>query len=131
MKITAKFFNYQFDIHGKPYPLIPISAQNGNIREDFFCLIDSGSTISIFKTDLASKLNIDIEKGEEITMRSVTGWLKGYVHKINIKVSGKRFRCHVVFSNDYQASFSILGRSDFFERFKITFDEANKNVILS
>ncbi|WKZ25766.1 MAG: hypothetical protein QY322_00410 [bacterium] len=35
-----------------------------------------------------------------------------------------------IFSNDYQASINILGRSGFFEKFKITFDEAKKSVIL-
>lgn len=130
MKNSAIIFKYQFDIHGRSFPLIPISIRYGKNKMDYFALIDSGATISIFKTDIASKLGINIEKGKEISMRSVTGWIMGYVHNLDIKVGGKLIKCDIVFSNDYQASINILGRSCFFEKFKITFDEKNKSVIL-
>lgn len=94
-------------------------------------LIDSGASISIFGEDTANELNINIEKGEKRILGGVGGRIVGYVHKIKIKVAGKVFICPIVFSREYKVSFNLLGRDTFFEKFKITFDEAKKHVILN
>lgn len=127
---ATKIFSYQFDTRGRSFPLIPISVYSSKIRKDFVALIDSGATISIFKTQIADELGIKIESGEKIMMRSISSWVQGYVHTIKFKVANKKFNLRVVFSHDDRASFNILGRSGFFEKFKITFDEAKKSVIL-
>ena len=125
-------YPYRFDIKGEPHPLIPFSIlSNKKERKDYYALIDSGSIISFFREDIAERLGIVIENGEEITLKGVGGWIKGYKHELIIEVNRKRFSCPVVFSRDYFISLNILGRNSFFEKFKITFDEAQKRVILT
>lgn len=126
----SKIYKYQSDVRGNYNPLIPIRLKHSKIQNNYLALIDSGATISIFKTDVAEFLGIDIEKGNEIELRGAGGWFKGYVHNLSAEIGGRKFRCEVVFSRDYQVSLNIIGRRNFFEKFKITFDEKNKSVIL-
>jgi len=93
-------------------------------------LIDSGASVSILNLDIAGQLGIEIESGTKTTLAGVSGRIAGYIHKVKMRVSGKTFICPVVFSREYKASFNLLGRKAFFEKFKITFDEAQKRVIL-
>ena len=130
--MPKKIYPYQFDIKGDPYPLVPFSVlSDKKERRDYFALIDSGAIISFFREDIAERLGIEIEKGEEITLKGIGGWIKGYKHELHLEVSKKIFSCPVVFSREYFISLNILGRNSFFEKFKITFDEAQKRVILT
>lgn len=122
-------FKYRFSNYNY-YPIISISLSKGLLKTKTTALIDSGASISIFGESTANELNINIEKGEERMLGGVGGRIIGYVHKVKIKVAGKSFICPVVFSREYNVSFNLLGRDTFFEKFKITFDETKKNVIL-
>ncbi len=123
-------YPYQYDIHGNSYPLIPFSIYHSKEKREAMALIDSGATLSLFKVEIAERLGIDVQKGEMILMRGVSGWIQGYIHKLKIEINNQKFIMKVVFSYDDKASFNILGRNNFFEKFKITFDEAKKSVIL-
>ncbi len=130
-KTKTSLFPYQADIKGNMFPLIPVSLEYKSNKNNYLALADSGATISIFRKDIADFFGIEIEKGEEIELRGAGGWFKGYIHKLTAEVAGKKFACPVVFSRDYLISLNIIGRNSFFEKFKITFDEANKSVILT
>jgi hypothetical protein len=126
----SKIYKYQSDIRGNYNPLIPVRLKYLKTQNNYLALIDSGASVSIFKTDVAEYLGIDIEKGSEIELRGAGGWLKGYIHNLSAEVAGKKFKCQVVFSRDYLVPLNIIGRRNFFENFRITFDEAKKSVIL-
>lgn len=119
-----KFSNYNY------YPIISISLSKKSFKTKVSALIDSGASISIFGEDTANELNLNIEDGEKRILGGVGGRIVGYIHKIKIKTAGKSFICPIVFSREYKISFNLLGRDTFFEKFKITFDEKNKCVIL-
>ena len=91
-------------------------------------LIDSGATISVFKEEIAEQLGIEVESGEKITLGGVGGRIVGYIHKLRINIANKEFVCPVVFSHEYFVSLNLLGRSGFFEKFKIIFEE-NKKIL--
>lgn len=123
-------FTYQKSLESILYPIIELRV---GYQEDYlkiFALIDSGATISIFKQEIADILGIKIESGKEVMMRGVAGRIQGYIHNVKVKIAGKDFVMPVVFSKEYLVSFNLLGRSAFFEQFKITFDEKNKLVEL-
>lgn len=121
-------FPYKGDPSGKNFPIIPITLETAGKKREFFALIDSGATISIFRGEVADILGIDIEKGKEIYLGGIGGRIKGYIHRIKIEVSGKRFICPIVFSKEYHVSFNLLGREVFFKKFRIIFEE-QKNFL--
>ena len=127
-KTVLTIFPYQPDAKGQYYSVIPLRFHLPKKMIDSSALVDSGATISIFKTEVASNLGLTIEQGKEIYLGGVGGHIKGYLHKIKIEVAGKSFICPIVFSREYLVSFNLLGRQEFFKRFKINFEEA-KNFL--
>lgn len=121
-------FPYRQDAKGLLFPIVPLRFHIGKTIIDSGALIDSGATVSIFKQDVAISLGLEIETGEEIWLGGVGGHIKGYLHKVKIEAAGKKFVCPIVFSREYFVSFNLLGRQEFFKRFKIIFEE-KKNLL--
>jgi hypothetical protein len=123
-----KIFPYQKNAVGGLFPVIDLLIYHKKFITRIFTLVDSGATISIFREDIAEQLGLVIEDGKETFLGGVGGRIKGYVHKLEIEVAGKRFPCPVVFSREYTVSFNLLGREAFFEQFRIIFEE-KKNYL--
>lgn len=127
-KQTLTTFSYRQNPEGQFFPIIPVRFFTANKTIDSSALIDSGATISIFRSDVAANLGLQIEKGAEIYLGGVGGRIKGYIHKLTLETAGKKFLCPVVFSHEYLVSFNLLGRDEFFKRFRIIFEE-KKNYL--
>lgn len=126
-KFILTTFQYRIDASGNNYPIVPLTLKFKQ-KKDLLALIDSGATVSIFKAEVAEALGIEIESGKELYLGGVGGHIKGYLHKVEVEIAGKKFVCPIVFSREYLVSFNLLGRQEFFKRFKIIFEE-NKNLI--
>ena len=122
-------FSYEKTRSGDFLPVIDFTVYYNNWAFYTSGLVDSGASISIFTPDMAQMLKLTIEKGERIYLGGVGGRIKGYIHKLEFNIAEKRFITPVVFSNEYFASFNLLGRNSVFEQFIITFDEKNKTII--
>ena len=129
-KTLLTAFPYRQNPEGLFFPIIPFRIFYQNKITDSSALIDSGATISIFKTDMADSLGIKIADGKEIFMGGVAGRIKGYLHKLRIEAAGKTFYVQAIFSYEYLVSLNLLGRQSFFEKFKISFVEKQKKIIL-
>ena len=129
-KPLSSTFPYKTDARGNAFPVIPLTLQFRDKKKDFFALIDSGATVSIFRAEVADVLGIEIEKGKQLYLGGVGGHIKGYLHRLKIEAAGKKFNCPVVFSREYLVSFNLLGRQEFFKRFKIIFEEKRNRLKL-
>lgn len=116
-------FPYYKTPDGLYFPVIPLQLRYQEKNIDSSALIDSGAAISIFRTDVAEYLHIPVEKGEEIYLGGVGGRIRGYIHQLKLEIAGKKFLCPIVFSYEYLVSFNLLGRQEFFKRFRIIFEE--------
>src|SRR3989344_5603634 len=123
IKLLLPVFPYRTDAKGSAFPVIPLTLQFKNKKKDFFALIDSGATVSIFRAEVADALGVEIEKGKQLYLGGVGGHIKGYLHKMAIEAAEKRFICPIVFSREYLVSFNLMGREVFFKKFRITFEE--------
>ena len=122
-------FPYYFN--GSDYfPVIPLVFLIGKKRVRSQALLDSGATISIFGKEVAETLGIEVERGEKTILGGVGGRIVGYVHKLRLRVAGKDFVCPIVFSREYLVSFNLLGREEFFKRFRIIFEEKKNRLKL-
>lgn len=92
-------------------------------------LVDSGASISVFQAAIAGFFGIDITKGEQIFLQTINGKVVAYAHEFPISFGDLTFNCKIAFSEELTTSFNILGRDNFFSFFRITFDEANKELI--
>ena len=124
-------FSYQH-FRDAYYPIIPVAiiAPASAKKVTTAAIIDSGAAISIFHGSLAALLGIAVESGEKRIFQGASAKLIGYVHNIRMAVAGKEFECEVVFSDELNTSFNLLGRKSVFENFKVVFNEAQKSVDL-
>ena len=112
------------------FPIISLRLIHKRKSIEILALVDSGATISIFRPEVAEDLGIEVEEGKEIDLNGVGGWIKGYLHKLDVEVAGKKFRCPIIFSYEYTVSLSLLGREGFFKKFVVIFDEKRKEMRL-
>lgn len=125
--------NLEFDyvtLRGRHYPLIPIRLHYGDRNVKTYALLDSGSTTSVFRSEIAEDLGIEIHGGKEKILQSASGLIKIYTFALTVEINSERFDMDVGFSHELITSFNILGREDFFDRYRITFDEGNRKIII-
>lgn len=118
-------FPYQ-SLKGKHYPIVPIILKRGKKQFKTEALVDSGAHLSLFHSEIADYLGIKLEKGKKIFLEGLDGRILAYIHRLNIEIDGYSFPCQIAFSREFFISVNILGREDFFERFKIIFEEKKK-----
>ena|SRR3989304_8101577 len=86
-------------------------------------LIDSGSDYNVFDAAVAGVLGINISAGNKRQIAGLGGEkIKGYEHKLILKIAGKQYNSSVIFSKQIPPnSFGILGNQGFFDNFRLTF----------
>ncbi|MFH1838524.1 MAG: retropepsin-like aspartic protease [Candidatus Kuenenbacteria bacterium] len=124
-----KRFNY-FKKGDQWFPIIEVTLQGPKIQKNFMALIDSGASYSIFRSEVAELLGLQVEKGKQIYLEGIGGRILGYIHEVNLSVNKKIFKCKIIFSKEFLVSFNLLGRNNFFFPFLITFNETKKFVLL-
>ena len=112
------------------FPMIPVTVTTETCDIATDALLDSGANISVFRQEIAECLGLQIESGEEILLHGLGGRVIGYIHDVTMIVEQISFPCKVVFSSELTVGVNIIGRQDFFQKFKITFDERNKELTL-
>lgn len=130
-KTAIRVFPYRQNPEGQFFPVIPLRLNFKTKIIDSSALIDSGATISVFRPDVGHDLGLEIESGKNIYIGGVGGRIKGYIHRLEIEIGNKKFICPIVFSYEYLVSFNLLGREEFFRRFKIIFEEKKNRLLLA
>ena len=110
------------------FPVIDVELKGRKRSLVVKALVDSGATFSIFRTEIADYLGIEIEKGKSIYLEGIGGRILGHVHTLPLKLGEKTFPCKIVFSYEFTVSFNLLGRDNFFLPFVISFAERDQKV---
>lgn len=115
-------------------PHIPVNLlSKSSMSIEFIALLDSGADVSIIPKDVAELLGIDLTKEKDIS-RGLGGEIEVINTKININIKKGHesydLTIPVQVALNGTAIPVILGRAGFFDKFKITFDQANEIVSL-
>ena len=74
-------------------------------------------------------LELEIEIGKKIYVTVGDGSLiMIFLHEIDVKLGKESFKATIGFSKQLGIGFNIIGRKDFFERFKVCFSERERIV---
>ena len=127
-----KKFDFPYKVYQKDaYPIINILLEGPNGPLETEAYVDSGASLSIFRTVTADHLGIDYTRGKvHYTMVGDGGFIPVYVHILPIRIGTVRFKARIGFSPSLGADFNLLGQKDIFDRFKVTFDKRNRRVSL-
>ena len=111
------------------YPIINILMEGPEGILETEAYVDTGASLSIFQTTIASDLGIDYTKGKvNYTMVGDGSFIPVYVHTITIKIGHVKFKAHIGFSPSLGADFNLLGQKDIFDRFIVSFDRRRKII---
>jgi hypothetical protein len=115
---------------GKFLPIVPLRLKS--VHGDwiiFDAFVDSGASYSIFKEEIGEIIGLETEAGKKAYITVGDGSLiVVYLQEVEVKTGDEEFRATIGFSKQLGIGFNILGRKDFFERFKVCFDEVGKSV---
>lgn len=91
--------------------------------------IDTGASFSIFHSETARLLGINYRKGKLSFLTVGDGrQIPVYEHRLKVKFSGREFQAVIGFSSRLGVGFNLLGREDFFEKFRICFNDRDKVI---
>ena len=122
-------FHYDYQ-QGQWFPLLAVKLHGPGRSLKIQALIDSGATLSVFRGDVGRVLGYDIEHGQHVTLEGIGAKIKGYQHVLSTSCAGSEFELPIVFSDELQASFNLLGRVGFFETFQVSFNESARTLEL-
>jgi len=143
MRVKTKISFRYSQIETKPFPssnrkvtlfrpIIPITILFKKQFVRMETLIDSGADYNIFHGDVATYLGINLTRGSKRTIHGIAGKIKGYEHKVELKIDQIKFPSRITFSNQLPNNFiCVLGGKGFFDHFQVNLDYNNKTITLS
>jgi hypothetical protein len=109
-------------------PVIKVQVSHGSkTTTPFEVIVDSGSPGCFFHGDIARAIGIDdITSGQPVPIHGIVPGqqLTGHEHEIRLVVGADNFKIKAVFCNSLPLG-GLLGRSCFFNRYKVTFDPSD------
>lgn len=111
-------------------PIIPLrlinSKNNKGVKID--ALIDSGADATVFAAEFGRAIGINVGIGEKAQLSGLGGKvINVYFHEVILEVGGNKIKSLVGFTYAKGIA-AILGQIGFFDKFKVSFDQA-KGII--
>ena len=116
-------------------PSIPIILIGSKQRFEFIALLDSGADLSIIPKDVAELLGLNLS-GKQEEARGIGGKVPAIQTNINMEIGKPHERYifsipfKVILNGEDEEIPIILGRSGFFDKFIITFNQKEEKVVL-
>ena len=106
-------------------PLIDINL--GPNKLPVKCLIDSGSSITVIHSPLAVAAGIIPATGEPSSIFGISGGaISGYYQIATADIYGNEWELPIFFTTELKIPYALLGQINFFQKFKLIFDLAQR-----
>ena len=121
------------DVYKRPSILATFS--NGQDKLEQYALVDSGADMSAMDYRVAEKLHLDLS-GKRVMSFGVSGSVESVVTEATVEISrghehySFNIPVRVLFSKSNYVAPTLIGRKGFFDKFRITFDEANQKIVI-
>ena len=123
-------FPYLKDATGRFAPIVYLQVWTGNRWLYLQAYVDSGASWTIFHTDVAQLLGIDLRRASRRYMALGNGSvLPVYLKRIRVRFAGAEFSILAGFSDALRVGFNLLGRADVFSRFVMSFNDRTRTLI--
>ena len=95
----------------------------------FYPYVDSGADTSLFSKGDASLLKMKLYEGDYSPIVGIGKvMMPAYIHDVKMKIGETVLNASIAFADSDEVP-RLLGRTDVFKRFRITFDETNLQTI--
>ncbi len=100
-------------------PIIEIIVKTESKFAIYPALIDSGADYCIFTTELATALEVKLQKKKTIFMGIGKDKVVGFWGKVEIKLGNKSYETRVIFAEINKFGHGVLGQQGFFDHFDV------------
>lgn len=117
--------------YGTEAIFVPIELEfsDKSVRTDAF--IDTGATFCVFKRELATALDIEVESGTPLRFSTVTGAFEAYGHVVTLKTFGYSFDVMVYFAAFEAFARNVLGRRGWLDQVQLGLIEYESTLYLN
>jgi hypothetical protein len=122
----ASVYNY-----GTEALVVPVELEFADkfVRTDAY--IDTGASFCVFKRELATVLDIDVESGTPLRFSTVTGGFDAYGHIVTLKKFGYSFDITVYFAAFESFTRNVLGRRGWLDQVQLGLVEYESTLYLN
>jgi hypothetical protein len=110
-------------------PFLSVRLRRGGVYYDTFGLVDSGADGSMFHTQHALALGLALDQAQAQVGSGVGGNTQIWLHTIDLVVAGATITTPVAFSSGCPPNYGLLGRADFFDRFRIGIEHRDGRLL--
>ena len=112
------------------FPVVDVTLGAASRPLTVRALVDSGASFSVFRAEILAYLGLPLTHGKRLYLEGIGGRILGYLHRLPAWVGRAKFPLLVVFSQELNVSFNLLGRNNFVHQFRGVFDERARVVRL-
>jgi hypothetical protein len=106
-------------------PIIPIMILNQKI----WVYVDSGAMFSIFHTETAKRMGINLQDGRlQMIVVGDGSYIPTYLHDLTLRLGEFEVTGPIGFSERLGVGFNILGRKGIFDQFQVCFNDYTRKV---
>ena len=117
--------------YGTEAVIVPIELEFAGklVRTDAF--VDTGATFCVFKRELATALDIDVDSGTVLRFSTVTGAFEAYGHIVTVKTFGYSFDVLVYFAAFEAFTRNVLGRRGLLDQVQLGLGEYESTLYIN
>lgn len=117
--------------YGTEAIIVPVELQlaDQTVRTDAY--VDTGATFCVFKRELGTALEIDVERGTPLLLSTVTGTFEAYGHMLTLKTFDYSFDVTVYFAAHEGLTRNVLGRRGWLDQVRLGLLEYESKLYLS
>jgi hypothetical protein len=119
-------------LRGELAPVVFLRLYHSRRQADDYAFVDSGARYSVFGTDLAERLGIDVLSGRHSFVVGLDGrFVSIYLHSVGLEIGAYRITAEVGFSNQLRIGFNLLGRHSVFNVLQFCFNDRDGELTVS
>jgi voltage-gated potassium channel Kch len=117
--------------YGTEAIILPVELQltDKTVRTDAY--VDTGATFCVFKRELATALDIDVETGTPLRLSTVTGSFDAYGHMLTLRTLDYSFDVTVYFAGQESFTRNVLGRRGWLDQLRLGLVEYESKLYLN
>ena len=123
-------FSYR-NFRGTFMPIIRVRLTFGESNAYTDAYVDSGASFSIFASEIAEQLGINLYEGQLVYVLVGSGAeISVYLHRLTLGIGQEELSATIGFSEELGVGFNLLGRKDVFDQLEFCFRDGEKKLLV-
>lgn len=119
-------------IRGYSAPVVPLDLFHNRARTTTLAYVDSGALYSIFKSDVAERLELNLTSGAHAWVKGLDGiQIPIYLHRVGLRLANVQINTTIGFSDKLGVGFNLLGRYSIFSQLQFCFNDRDGELTIT